>query len=102
VKTCPTCGAAFTPTHRVQRYCGPGCRKPFGPEYYRRRYLVRLGRPLKPRGAKPDLAKRARVRELREAGLTIARIAAELGVTPQAVQKLLAKMNADRPPLATG
>jgi hypothetical protein len=100
VKKCPTCGAEFTPTGHTQRYCARGCRKPFGPEYQRQRYLEKQGGSLKPRGAKPDQAKRARVKALREAGLTLVQIAAELGVTHQAVHNMLKKLKAQPPPAA--
>jgi predicted transcriptional regulator len=50
---------------------------------------------LKPLGAKPDQEKRAKVKALREARLTLSQIAAEMGVTPQAVSMMLTKMRAE-------
>ncbi len=98
MKKCPTCGAEFTPTDPVQRYCTPSCRPSYGPEYHRRKYRERQGGSLKPRGAKPDVAKRAKVQALREAGLTLVQIAAEVGVTHQAVHHMLKKLKAEPPP----
>ncbi len=75
----------------MKRYCSPACRKAYGREYQRQRYAERQSGSLKPRGAKPDLAKRAKVHALRDAGLTAAEIGRQLGVTRQAVHLMLAK-----------
>jgi DNA-binding CsgD family transcriptional regulator len=97
VKPCKTCGTEFTPGSSSHRYCSPGCRESEQPGYKQQKHIERVGRPLRPRGAKPDLAKRKKVAELRAAGWTLARIAAEMGVTPPAVSMLLKKVKAERP-----
>lgn len=53
------------------------------------RYAARLGRPLKPRGTAPDLAKRARVLELRATGMTLKEIGEVTGVTGASVGEML-------------
>lgn len=47
---------------------------------------------MKPRGAAPNLEKRARVKALRDAGKKLWEIAAVMGVTPPAVSSLLTRM----------
>ncbi|MFO0798989.1 MAG: hypothetical protein U0804_16090 [Gemmataceae bacterium] len=94
-RPCATCGAAFTRTISAQRFCSPACRPSEADGYKHRKYVERVGGPPKQRGAKPDLAKRSQVRAMRESGLKLAAIAAKMGVTPQAVCLLLAKMRSE-------
>lgn len=91
-RSCVRCATAFTRTSLAQRYCSVTCRASTQADYPRRMYAARLGRPVKPHGATPDLAKRARVKALRDAGMKLADIAAVLGVTPPAVSSLLTRM----------
>jgi len=94
-RACAKCGTLFTRTSYAQRYCSLACRESEAPGYKQRKYVEHVGRPLKPRGAKPDLAKRAKVAALREAGWTLKRIGDEMGVTQQAVCLMLAKLKAE-------
>jgi hypothetical protein len=56
-----------------------------------------LGRSPAKRGAKPDLAKRARVAELRAAEWTLKRIGAEVGVSEARVSQLLKAIRSGPP-----
>jgi hypothetical protein len=95
-RTCAACGTAFTRTSYAQRYCGLGCRASTQADYPQRKYVERVGRPLKPRGAKPDMAKRARVTALREAGKTLSEIGVMMGVTPSAVGIMLKRIQQEQ------
>jgi hypothetical protein len=93
-RTCVACGTLFARTGLAQRYCSTSCRPSDQPTYHQRKYIKRVGRPLKPRGGTPDRAKRARVAELRAAGWTLKRIGAEMGVTEAAVSMMLKAIRA--------
>jgi hypothetical protein len=95
-RTCAACGTAFTRTNFAQRYCGPSCRPSNQADYPQRKYVERVGRPLKPRGVLPDLVKRARVTALREAGMKLSEIAAKMGVTPSAVSIMLTTLKREK------
>ncbi|MFO0799195.1 MAG: helix-turn-helix domain-containing protein [Gemmataceae bacterium] len=69
-------------------------------EYKRRKYAESLGRPLIPRGSRPDLRKRSRVAELRKKGLSLAQIGAKMGVTRQAVSAMLKAIREAESPAA--
>jgi hypothetical protein len=93
-RPCATCGTLFIRASYAQRYCSTACRPSEAPAYPMRKYAERVGRPLLPRGGRPDLAKRAKVAELRAAGWTLKRIGAEVGVSEARVSQLLARMRA--------
>jgi hypothetical protein len=86
----------FVRTSYAQRYCSRSCRESEQTDYPQRKYVERVGRPLKPRGAAPDLAKRARVTALREAGMKLSEIAAVMGVTPSAVSIMLSTLKREQ------
>lgn len=91
VRTCPTCGVHFCPTARAQRYCMVRCRPSMAASYVQRMNAKRRSGPAKVRGRKPDQDKRTVVTAMRAAGFTHQQIALALGVTRQAVGKLLSK-----------
>lgn len=95
-RTCAACGTPFTRTSFAQRYCSPGCRVSNQAGYPQRKYVERVGRPLKPRGALPDWAKRAKVTALRESGMKLSEIAAVMGVTEAAVSSMLSRMEQEK------
>jgi len=95
-RTCLTCGTMFVRTSYAQRYCSRPCRVSEQEGYPQRKYVERVGRPLKPRGAKPDMPKRAKVQTLRQAGMKLAGIAGVMGVTPSAVSIMLTKIKQEQ------